>query len=497
MRDVPSTNAGKLQRLSVRAVVIDTLQQIQEGQSLASLLDPMLDGMADKDKGFAHQLLLGTLRQWWALARIGERWIDNPVTDKGVLAGLHVGLYQLLYMQTPDHAAVGETVEAIKQLDKGYAAGLVNAILRKVQKNIAKYRKKTDKNHSLPNWLAKQIKQDWAAYYPQLGQQLRQAAPIFLRVNSRRCTVAAYSQLLNQDGIAHHIEGLTTTTDTSCIRLLDAIKITDLPKFAEGWVSVQDKHAQLAAHLLSPVLSSPVLSSSLVLQVPPASSDRQELRVLDACAAPGGKTAHLLEMFHMKHLSVLDNDNQRLQRVYDNLERLQLLPSTVTADNTPHDSAVPAVSTTSVTVVCDDARSFQGVEPEQPQGYDVILLDAPCSATGVLRRHPDIGLLRSEADITQTVQLQRQILDNLWQQLKVGGHLLYVTCSLLKAENEQQMLAFVQRHADAKAMDLPAALPDDNSIAQQIGRQYLPLTGQAGDGFYYALLQKQAHGAAR
>ena len=176
-------------QLNTRAKVIATLERIQQGESLASLLDPLLNQVSEKDKGFAHELLLGTLRQWWALARIGESLIEHEVTDKGVWAALNIGLYQLLYMDTPDYAAIGETVEAVKQLDKGYGAGLINAILRKVQKNPAKFAKKIEKNHSLPNWLAKQLKQDWGEYYAELGQALRQPAPIFLRVNRKFCSV--------------------------------------------------------------------------------------------------------------------------------------------------------------------------------------------------------------------------------------------------------------------------------------------------------------------
>lgn len=446
-----------MSQLNTRAKVIATLERIQQGESLASLLEPLLNQVAEKDKGFAHELLLGTLRQWWALSRIGESLIENEVTDKGVWAGLNIGLYQLLYMDTPDYAAIGETVEAIKQLDKGYGAGLINAILRKVQKNPAKFAKKIEKNHSLPNWLAKQLKQDWAEYYAELGQALRQPAPIFLRVNRKFCSLKDYVDLLTQQGIGFTLVPIGFD-DVQTIQLTDHIKITDLPKFAEGWVSVQDKHAQLSAHILA----------SLNLNKP--------LNILDACTAPGGKLAHLLELnqaksFHVEHLNThkllaLDNDEKRLQRVSQNLKRLQLMQ-----DN--------------VQLICGDATTYRSEDK-----FDVVVLDAPCTATGVIRRHPDIALLRTQEDVLQTVALQAKILTNCWANLADDGYLLYITCSLLKAENENQIQAFLAKTHNAKIVDFTLDLP--SQIKRDVGYQCLPLHENDGDGFYYALLQKHA-----
>lgn len=437
-------------QLSTRAKIIQTLERIQQGDSLSSLLDPLLNQVSEKDKGFAHELLLGTLRQWWALSRIGESLIENEVTDKGVWAGLNIGLYQLLYMETPDYASIGETVAAVKQLDKGYGAGLVNAILRKVQKNPDKFAKKIGKNHSLPNWLAKRLKQDWDNYYNELGQALRHAAPIFLRINTKFTTVEEYAKLLNEQDIGYEIVKLGFK-DSHTIRLNDNTKITALPHFAEGWVSVQDLHAQLSGHLLA----------SLTVDAP--------ITVLDACAAPGGKTAHLLELrdsqaFNISHLTAIDNDAKRLQRVDENLQRLHLKDDRVV-------------------ITQADATLFKATET-----YDVILLDAPCTATGVIRRHPDIALLRTEKDIEQTVALQAKILENLWQSVADNGYLLYVTCSMLKTENVIQIEQFLAKKRDANVIDFALNLP--NQIKQTIGWQCLPLDMNGGDGFYYALLQK-------
>lgn len=437
-----------ISKLSTRAKVIATLEKIQQGESLTSLLEPLLNQVSEKDKGFAHELLLGTLRQWWALSRIGESLIENEVTDKGVWAGLNIGLYQLLYMDTPDYASIGETVEAVKQLEKGYGAGLINAILRKVQKNPAKFIKKIEKNHSLPNWLAYQLKQDWVAQYSELGQALRKSAPIFLRVNEKFCSVTDYVKLLDNAQISQELKPLGFE-DKQAIRLIDNVKITDLPKFADGWISVQDLHAQLSGYLLA----------SLNFEKP--------ITILDACSAPGGKTAHLLELFHVEQirdLTALDNDNKRLKRVTENLQRLKL-------DNEK------------VKILQADATTFQAKEK-----FDVILLDAPCTATGVIRRHPDIALLRTENDVEQTVLLQGKILENLWQSVAENGYLLYVTCSLLKAENVKQLEQFLTKHNDVKEIEFDLALP--NQFKQAIGWQCLPLDEKGGDGFYYALLQK-------
>ena len=448
-------------QLNTRAKVIVTLEKIQQGESLSSLLEPLLNQVAEKDKGFAHELLLGTLRQWWALSRIGESLIENEVTDKGVWAGLNIGLYQLLYMDTPDYAAIGETVEAVKQLDKGYGAGLINAILRKVQKNPAKFAKKIEKNHSLPNWLAKQLKQDWAEYYSKLGQAIRHSAPIFLRVNAKFCILESYAKLLDEQGIGHDIVA-TGFGENHAIRLTDSVKITDLPHFHDGWVSVQDLHAQLSAEILTS------LAFDKPINVP--------LNLLDACTAPGGKLAHLLELdeqkfhvehsnnFNIAHITAIDNDDKRLSRVRQNLERLQL-------------------ASDKVTLVSADATTFTS-----DNKFDVILLDAPCTATGVIRRHPDIALLRTEEDVEQTAGLQAKILQNCWDNLADNGYLLYVTCSMLKAENEQQIGAFLAKNSKGKVVEFSLNL--NNQIKREVGYQCLPLNPNGGDGFFYALLQK-------
>nr|WP_256713728.1 transcription antitermination factor NusB [Psychrobacter sp. Rd 27.2] len=500
---------------SVRVRVIRTLLAIQNGQSLASVLDPLLNSLHDGDKGFAHALLLTTLRQWHALARLLDSLADNPIDEVEVRTTIQVGLVQLLYLEVADHAAIHETVEAAKEVGFAHATGLINAILRKVAKNPNKFRKKCNKNHSLPNWLAYQLKQDWSEQYDTLTQGLRQSAPMFLRVNAATTSVAEYQEVLDGAEIETELTELSTgfclpsasnaaplTLTTTGLRLRQSTAVSALPDFADGIVSVQDMHAQLAAPIIHRALMSKVSADKSQ-----AGLDNHELHILDACAAPGGKLAHWLEvlssedasvLFHVKQddtaatsaptgikLTAIDNEASRIERIYDNLKRLNFTQTDLAQSS----------SDIALDIVCADATRWRstGVSKKQDSAknsgvFDAILLDSPCTATGVIRRHPDISLLRTEEDVEQTALLQAEILQNLWPQLKVGGYFLYVTCSILKQENVMQMQDFVSRHDDAAVVAFTEAC--SWGIEQAIGRQCLPIDREGGDGFYYALLQK-------
>ncbi|WP_298979419.1 transcription antitermination factor NusB [uncultured Psychrobacter sp.] len=492
---------------SVRVRVIRTLLAIQNGQSLSSVLDPLLNSLHEVDKGFAHALLLTTLRQWFALERLLDSLADNPIDEIEVRTTILVGLTQLLYLEVADHAAIHETVESVKEIEFAHASGLTNAILRKVAKNPSKFRKKCNKKHSLPNWLAYQLKQDWSEHYDELMRGLRQPAPMFLRVNTVDASVSDYQKTLQQADIsAEWVEvktGLSlsqatdnkdrvnTVIDHQALRLEQSRAVSGLPSFAVGGLSIQDLYAQLAA---------PIIQQALVHKEATEASvgeDRavSKLTLLDACAAPGGKLAHWLELlnsedgsalFHVKQdkaddanikLVAIDNEAPRIERIHDNLQRLNLEQANNSID---------------LDIVCADATRWQLAEKgsDKLAVFDAILLDAPCTATGVIRRHPDISILRSEEDIEQTAALQADILHNLWPQLKVGGYLLYVTCSILKQENTLQMQDFLSKNNDATAIEFT----DDSNwgIEQDIGRQCLPIDRTGGDGFYYALLQKIA-----
>ncbi len=511
----PSSNL--IMNGSVRVRVIRTLLAIQNGQSLASVLDPLLNSLHDGDKGFAHALLLTTLRQWHALARLLDTLADNPIDEVEVRTTIQVGLVQLLYLEVADHAAIHETVEAAKEIDFAHATGLINAILRKVAKNPSKFRKKCDKKHSLPNWLAYQLKQDWSEQYDELTQGLRQAAPMFLRVNSAVSSVEDYQQALDGAEIDADIVELTTgfnlpnssdtaiatTLSTKGLRLHQSTAVNALPDFALGVASVQDMHAQLAAPIINKALMAKISADKSNTDID-LEANNSEIHILDACAAPGGKLAHWLELisaknesslFHVKQddaeatpvitdikVTAIDNEAPRIERIRENLQRLNL---------SQHDLQ-QAEKSVALNIVCADATRWQHGKNKKAATnepvFDAILLDSPCTATGVIRRHPDISILRTEEDVEQTALLQADILHNLWPQLKAGGYLLYVTCSILKQENVEQMQDFISHHNDAVAIEFT----EDCSwgIAQAIGRQCLPIDSESGDGFYYALLHK-------
>ncbi|MGM8886156.1 transcription antitermination factor NusB [Psychrobacter sp. 1U2] len=499
---------------SVRVRVIRALLAIQNGQSLSSVLDPLLNSLHEGDKSFAHALLLTTLRQWFALERLLDSLADNPIDEIEVRTTILVGLTQLLYLEVADHAAIHETVESVKEIEFAHASGLTNAILRKVAKNPSKFRKKCDKKHSLPNWLAYQLKQDWSEQYDELMQGLRQPAPMFLRVNTTQTSVSDYQQTLQQADISAELIELKTglalvqATDTSdrastliqnqALRLEQSMAVSGLPTFAEGGLSIQDLYAQLAAPIIQQALIHKVATDKANTD---EDSEVSKLTLLDACAAPGGKLAHWLELlnsedqsalFHVKQskddndtanikLTAIDNEAPRIERIHDNLQRLNLEQTNKNID---------------LNIVCGDATRWQLTKPTQKSSaeslavFDAILLDAPCTATGVIRRHPDISILRTEEDIEQTAILQADILHNLWPQLKVGGYLLYVTCSILKQENALQMQDFLSKNNDATAIEFTDEC--NWGIAQEVGRQCLPIDSESGDGFYYALLYKTA-----
>lgn len=514
----PSSNL--IMNGSVRVRVIRTLLAIQNGQSLSSVLDPLLNSLHDGDKGFAHALLLTTLRQWHALARLLDSLADNPIDEVEVRTTIQVGLVQLLYLEVADHAAIHETVEAAKEIEFAHSTGLVNAILRKVAKNPSKFRKKCDKKHSLPNWLAYQLKQDWSEQYDELTQGLRQTAPMFLRVNSAVTSVEDYQHALDGAEIDADIVELTTgfkvanssgsatstTLSTKGLRLHQSTAVNALPDFALGTASVQDMHAQLAAPIINQALMAKLSAESANTDSDSDESNNNEIHILDACAAPGGKLAHWIELisandesslFHVKQdndemssentnikVTAIDNEAPRIERIRENLQRLNL---------SQHDLQ-QAEKSIALNIVCADATGWQHGKNKKAATnepvFDAILLDSPCTATGVIRRHPDISILRTEEDIEQTALLQADILHNLWPQLKAGGYLLYVTCSILKQENVEQMQDFITHHNDALVIEFTE---DCNwGIEQAIGRQCLPIDSASGDGFYYALLQKTA-----
>ena len=433
--------------LSTRATAARVLQQvIYEGDSLTEVLQqPLAQAIAAAEQPLLRDLCFGSLRWHERLSAVLKQLVTKPLkpADKDVECLLRVGLYQLIYQRTPDHAAVNETVKAVKKLGKGWAEKLVNGVLRRFLREREALLSAADRQetalYAFPAWLLARVQRAWPADWQSIVQASNTHAAMTLRVNQRLYTAAAYQAQLTTQGVAAD----TVEYVASALNLHKAVGVELLPGFAQGAVSVQDAAAQLAA---------------LLLDCQPG------MRVLDACAAPGGKTGHLLEHTAELQLTALDSSASRLLRVTENLQRLKLNAHTVAAD------------------AGDVASWWDG------QAFERILLDAPCSATGVIRRHPDIKVLRRDSDITALQQEQARLLRALWQTLKPGGHLLYATCSILPEENSQQIAAFVAEYPDAQVLPLG----DSWGHATAFGRQILP--GDAGmDGFYYALLRKQ-HG---
>ncbi len=424
--------------LNLRAQVVKTLLAVQNGQSLQSVLAQQMNIVSDKDRALFHELVLGCLRQWYALKQLTLPLLSKPVDNQVVETCLYLGLYQLLCTRVAAHAAISETVEAAKQLGMGSLSGLINAILRRATRETDQFYDVLEQATNLPSWLSKRLKKDWGEQFDELSYELKQIAPLTLRVNTRQVSRDEYLDILEDEGIdAHHCE----LSDVGIV-MDESLHIPSLPGFEAGGFSVQDEHAQLCATLL------PNLDGKFVI---------------DACAAPGGKTAHILETFQPKKLIALDQDEKRLKRVVENLDRLVLDGKHV------------------------EIQTADAVTYTAPELADCIVLDAPCTAVGVMRRHPDIRLLRQSGDIAKTVVLQKQILENMWKQLKVGGTMLYITCSILKAENEQQMVEFFANHADAQEVKIEA----DWGMEQIHGRQLFPKVGY-GDGFYYCRIVKTA-----
>jgi 16S rRNA (cytosine967-C5)-methyltransferase len=377
--------------------------------------------------------------------------MDRPMRarDSIIKSLLCVGLYQLSDTRVPDHAAVSMTVEAARLLRQPKFSSLVNAVLRNFRrKNIADLEPANDEaRFSHPDWFISQIKQDWPDHWRAILQANNERAPMWLRVNNRNHTTANYLEQLEAASGEKHT--LLPGFD-SAIRLATPKPVADLPGFAKGDASVQDAAAQLAAVWIS-------------------ENAGDGPRILDACAAPGGKTGHLLELAGPGvTLTALDSDQQRLLRVGENLERLGLNATLVHADaSKPEEWAKDSV-------------------------FDRILLDAPCSASGVIRRHPDIKVLRRKTDIDELAGLQGRLLRALWPLLVPGGKLLYVTCSVLEQENEAVIDEFLAQTGNAgEDRMLPNNNIRDLMHDKRYGFQILP--GTAGvDGFYFACLEKKS-----
>lgn len=432
--------------MNPRLAAAKALAAVLNGKaSLNSSLPTQMDKVEDRDRGFTQDLAFGTARWQPRLSALTAKLLQKPfkAADADVEALLLVGLYQLLYTRVPAHAAIGETVGCADKLKKPWAKALLNAVLRRAQREsealLAELERDPVVRTAHPRWLQKSLKAFWPEQWEAICAANNAHPPMILRVNRRHHTRDAYLGLLTEAGIAA----------TPCIYSRDGIildaaaDVRSLPGFAEGWISVQDEAAQLAADLLD---------------LAPGQ------RVLDACCAPGGKTCHILEAEpKLAGVVAVDLEAKRLVRVRENLERLGLSAELIAADGRD-------------TATWWDGKPFQR-----------ILLDAPCSATGVIRRHPDIKLTRQPDDIAALAVLQGELLDAMWITLEVGGILLYATCSTLPTENTEVIEAFLARTPGARELDIASQA----GIKQPHGRQLLAQEG-GHDGFYYAKLIKIA-----
>ena len=432
--------------MNPRLAAAKALTAVLNGKaSLNSSLPLQLDKVEVRDRGLTQDLAFGTARWQPRLSALANMLLQKPfkAADADVEALLLVGLYQLLYTRIPAHAAIGETVGCADKLKKPWAKALLNAVLRNAQREsealLAELERDPVVRTAHPRWLQKSLKAFWPEQWEAICAANNAHPPMILRVNRRHHSRDAYLQLLVEAGI----EAQPCTFSQDGIVLAAACDVRNLPGFAEGWISVQDEAAQLAADLLD---------------LAPGQ------RVLDACCAPGGKTCHILEVEpKLAGVVAVDLEAKRLVRVRENLERLGLSAELIAADGRD-------------TATWWDGKPFQR-----------ILLDAPCSATGVIRRHPDIKLTRQPDDIAALATLQGELLDAMWPTLEVGGILLYATCSTLPTENTEVIEAFLARTPGARELDIAGQF----GIKQPHGRQLLAQEG-GHDGFYYAKLIKIA-----
>lgn len=438
--------------MSARQVALDVLLAVVgKGQSATVVLPTALANCSKRDRALAQALVYGVLRSHHRLNWLSNQLLKKKFSPKDLDLQLilEMALHQLFEMRVPDHAAVNSAIEQVNARKKSWAKGVVNAVLRNAIREqdelLDKAKRKEVPAYSAPAWLINQLKSDWPKQWRDVLEASNQAPPMTLRVNAQKYDAVGYQKMLNTAGIASSTASELANVDqlTHGLCLDKPVDVDVLPEFSNGGVSVQDFAPQLSAHLLD-------------------AKDGE--RVLDACAAPGGKTCHILERAPKADVTAVDVEPARLSKVHENLKRLNLNAELMSAD------------------ICDTAKWWSG------EAFDKILLDVPCSATGVIRRHPDIKVLRKPSDIQPLVDLQAQCVDAIWPTLKAGGTLLYATCSVFKQENELQINAFLERMPDAVLQPLDLGIGMDTGF----GHQLLPSNALNTDGFFYAKLLKQS-----
>lgn len=435
------TNSQTNPRAAAALAISDVLRY---GRSLNQVLDERFKSLDGSQRSLAQQIVFGVMRSYPALNQLVTALIQRPLKNKDadINALLLAGLYQLRDMRMPAHAALSETVGACRDLGKSWASKLLNGCLRRFQREQADFEHQLSQNESglyaHPDWLINLIRSDWPQDWTAILEANNQKPPMMLRVNQQQYTRDDYLEKLRQSDI----EAQPITGTSHGVILTTPCPVTALPGFSTGSVSVQDGAAQRVADVLS---------------IKPGQ------HILDACAAPGGKTCHILERVPDNTVVALDIDASRLERIRENTHRLGLNAQLIAAD------------------AGDTDAWWDG------QLFDRILVDAPCTGTGVIRRHPDIKILRQPTDVEALAQRQQTLLQKLWPLLKPGGRMVYTTCSIIRQENEQQIEAFLQSQPGAREY------PVEPAPARRLdhGYQNLPGDGEM-DGFYYACLERIA-----
>ena len=428
----------RLAALQTLAGVLDHKKNLGDADETGNLPDA-------RDRALARHLAYGVIRWLNSLQWLAGQLLERPLKsrDQDINRLVLIGLHQLWLDGTATHAAVHETAECARLLGKSWAVGLVNAVLRRFlreQQHLLAELEKSPEMAAHPQWLLRKFQSDWPQEWPEIVRANNHAAPLWLRINRSRPAHAEVPDNLTEGGFS--VESHRFAPDA--IRITPAAAVNAIPGFLQGRFSVQDPAAQLAVDLLDL---------------------KAELRVLDACAAPGGKTCHILERFPDMDLTAVEQSKSRLQMIRENVDRLGF-----TGRNELKLLAGD---------VADPAAWWDGVP------FDRILLDAPCTATGVIRRHPEIKWLRTTGQLEEAINLQERLLSALWPLLKAGGILVFATCSVLIDENRNQIQRFLAQHDDAESMAMSVPWGRD----QGVGRQILPGEEEM-DGFFYACVRK-------
>ena len=427
--------------LSARAEAAKLIAEIESGRSLQKAMPEALARLQPNHTALLQELVYGALREWPRLNAIANALISKPLKSKDddIKALIVLGLHQLSAMRVPAHAAISETVAACRELDKSWASGFINGVLRNFQREQARLEADLDTaaTLALPPWLYQELCDQWPEQVNAIAAASRSHPPMTLRVNAQRGSRNDYLALL----AAADLEAEPCPVSPWGVTLKMPMDVARLPGFTDGLVSVQDESAQLAAHILAPVSGE---------------------HILDACAAPGGKACHILEMTpELAELVACDNSHARLTMVTQNTERLGL-PVTLLHDDAIKPSAIL------------NSRSF-----------DAITVDAPCSATGVIRRNPDIKIHRNRDDILTFAEQQQALLSGVWPLLKPGGRLLYITCSILREENDD-VVAWALKYLPNSVLQ---PITSESLAATAHGVQTLP-SATGGDGLYFAQINK-------